>query len=141
MDFLIARTVNTVILAGAILAGLILHRGVPKNIADIKEAPLPPEFEVGGVAEGVPGGVAGWSQESIPRMRHWRDKHICKERRLSMRLSTNKERHGSEDRVGPTPADRVSAGSSQKMEDEPTYLNDQPLPVQLNLTVTLRLNE
>ena len=38
---------------------------MPKNIADIKEAPLPPEFECGGVAGGVPGGVAGGSMAGV----------------------------------------------------------------------------
>jgi outer membrane biosynthesis protein TonB len=29
----------------------------------------------------------------------------------------------------------------RKWRYEPTYLNNQPVPVQLNVTVTLRLNE
>ncbi len=29
----------------------------------------------------------------------------------------------------------------RKWKYEPTYLNDQPVPVQLNVTVTFRLNE
>ena len=34
---------------------LIAPTMIPKTIADIKEAPLPPDFEGGGVAGGVPG--------------------------------------------------------------------------------------
>jgi hypothetical protein len=88
VDFLIALTVNAVILAGPILAGLIYTDTlnprqfettflmaplppppaptvVPKNIADIKEAPLPPDFEGGGVVGGLPGGVAGGSMGGV----------------------------------------------------------------------------
>ena len=38
---------------------------IPKTIADIKEAPLPPDFEGGGMAGGVPGGVAGGSMGGV----------------------------------------------------------------------------
>jgi hypothetical protein len=44
---------------------LIAPTRVPKNIADIKEAPLPPEFEGSGVTGGVPGGVAGGSMAGV----------------------------------------------------------------------------
>jgi hypothetical protein len=109
VDFLVALMLNSAILAGPILAGLVytdtfnlrqfestfliappppppapavaqmkaapVHRVfenagkliaptvVPKTIAEIKEAPLPPDFEGGGVTGRVLGGVAGGSME------------------------------------------------------------------------------
>ena len=44
---------------------LIAPTVVPKNIADIKEAPLPPDFEGSGVVGGLPGGVAGGSMGGV----------------------------------------------------------------------------
>jgi periplasmic protein TonB len=44
---------------------LIAPTMVPKNIADIKEAPLPPDFDGGGVVGGLPGGVAGGSMGGV----------------------------------------------------------------------------
>jgi protein TonB len=44
---------------------LIAPTVVPKNIADIKEAQLPPDFEGGGVVGGLPGGVAGGSMGGV----------------------------------------------------------------------------
>jgi hypothetical protein len=75
---------------------------------------------------GVIGGVIGG---------HWRDKHI---RKVTDAI-VDEQGNVVEAKIvsGPTPADRVSAGSSEKWKYEPTYLNDQPVPVQLNVTVTI----
>lgn len=44
---------------------LIAPTVVPKNIADIKEAPLPPDFDGSRVVGGLPGGVAGGSMGGV----------------------------------------------------------------------------
>ena len=234
MDFLIALTVNAVILAGPILAGLIytdtlnlkqfqntfliapppppppppapavvqvqaapVHRvfenagkliaptRLPKNIADIKEAPLPPEFEGGGVAGGVPGGVAGGSMAGViggviggvnttvvaplaPKSAGpkapVRVGGRVREPRLTTRvdptyppLARQTHMQGTVvidaivDEQGNVVEAKIVSGpplligsaleAVRKWKYEPTYLNDQPVPVQLNVTVTFRLNE
>jgi periplasmic protein TonB len=44
---------------------LVAPSVIPKNIADIKEAPMPPDVDCSGVAGGVPGGVAGGSMGGV----------------------------------------------------------------------------
>jgi periplasmic protein TonB len=233
MDFLIALTVNAVILAGPILAGLIYTdtlnlkqfqntfliappppppppapgvvqvqaapvprvfenvgkliapSRVPKNVADIKEAPLPPEFEGGGVAGGVPGGVAGGSMAGViggviggvsttvvaplaPKSAGpkapVRVGGRVREPRLTTRvdptyppLARQTHMQGTVvidaivDEQGNVVEAKIVSGpplligsaleAVRKWKYEPTYLNDQPVPVQLNVTVTFRLNE
>ena len=234
VDFLIALTLNAVILAGPILAGLIYtdtlnlkqfettflmapppppppppapaaplvkaapaHRVfenagkliapsvVPKTIADIKEAPLPPDFEGGGVAGGVPGGVAGGSMGGViggviggvnttvvaplaPKSSGpkapVRVGGRVREPRLTMRVDPTypplaKQTHlqgvviidAIVDEQGNVVEAKIVSGpplliqsaldAVKKWKYEPTYLNDQPVPVQLNVTVNFRLSE
>jgi hypothetical protein len=52
---------STFLVAGKLVAPSV----IPKNIADIREAPLPPDVDGSGVAGGVPGGVAGGSMGGV----------------------------------------------------------------------------
>jgi protein TonB len=231
VDFLIALTVNAVILAGPILAGLIytdtlnlrqfettflmappppppapaaplvkaapVHRVfenaekliaptvVPKTIADIKEAPLPPDFEAGGTVGGVPGGVAGGSMSGVidgviggvhtataapltPKSSGpkapVRVGGRVREPKLTMRVDPiypplarqvhvqgvviidailDEQGNVVEAKIvsGPPLLIQSAMDAVKKWKYEPTYLNDQPVPVQLNVTVTFRLSE
>jgi periplasmic protein TonB len=234
VDFLIALTVNAVILAGPIFAGLIYsdtlnlkqfenafliapppppppppapavvqmkqaptHRVfenagkliapivAPKTIADIKEAPLPPDFEGGGAVRGVPGGVAGGSMggviggvisgvntkvaaplapKSAGPKAPVRVGGRVREPRLITRVDPTypplaRQAHVQGaviidailDEQGNVVEAKVVSGAPlliqsaldavKKWKYEPTYLNDQPVPVQLNVTVTFRLTE
>jgi periplasmic protein TonB len=234
VDFLIAVTVNAVILAGPILAGLIYtdtlnlkqfentfliapppppppppapavvqmkqapaHRVfenagkliaptvVPKTIADIKEAPLPPDFEGSGAVGGVPGGVAGGSMggviggviggvntkvvaplapKSTGPKAPVRVGGRVREPRLITRVDPtypplarqthmqgvviidailDEQGNVMEAKIvsGPPLLIQSALDAVKKWKYEPTYLNDQPVPVQLNVTVTFRLSE
>ena len=231
VDFLIALTVNALILAGPILPGLIytdtlnlrqfettflmapappppapaaplveaapVHRVfenagkliaptvVPKTIADIKEAPLPPDFEGGGTVGGVPGGVAGGSMSGViggviggvhttiaaplaPKSSGpkapVRVGGRVREPKLTMRVDPiypplarqvhvqgiviidailDEQGNVVEAKIvsGPPLLIQSAMDAVKKWKYEPTYLNDQPVPVQLNVTVTFRLSE
>jgi periplasmic protein TonB len=55
MQRIVTRSVERLMQGGKMIA----PTAIPKKIAMIKEAPLPPEQEAGGVVGGVPGGIPG----------------------------------------------------------------------------------
>jgi protein TonB len=163
---------------------LIAPMVVPKQIAMIKEAPVPEDMAgTGGVAGGVPGGVAGGSmggvlggviggtgmapapiapKEKGPRA-PVRVGGRVKEPLLIMRvdpkypplaIQTHLEgtvvveavidEHGEvvEAKVvsGPPLLMQSALDAVRHWKYQPTYLNDEPVPVQLNVTVAFRLN-
>jgi periplasmic protein TonB len=164
---------------------LIAPTRVPKNIADIKEAPLPPDFEGGGTVGGVPGGVAGGSMSGViggviggvhttiaaplaPKSSGpkapVRVGGRVREPKLIMRvdpiypalarqvhvqgvviIDAILDEQGSvvEAKIvsGPPLLIQSALDAVKKWKYQPTYLNDQPVPVQLNVTVTFRLSE
>jgi periplasmic protein TonB len=164
---------------------LIAPTVVPKTIADIKEAPLPPDFEGGGVAGGVPGGVTGGSMGGViggviggihttvaaplaPKSSGpkapIRVGGRVREPKLIMRVDPTypalaRQVHAQGvviidavlDEQGNVVEAKIVSGpplliqsaldAVKKWKYEPTYLNDQPVPVQLNVTVTFRLSE
>jgi protein TonB len=166
---------------------LIAPSAVPKTIADIKEAPLPPDVDgSGGVPGGVPGGVAGGSMGGViggviggvttavpvaplapkdnrPKApirvggRVREPKLILKVDPAYPPLAKQIHLQGTViidailDEQGNVIEAKVTSGpplliqsaldAVRKWRYEPTYLNDQPVPVQLNVTVTFRLNE
>jgi len=162
---------------------LVAPTVVPREIAMIKEAPLPPDLEgAGGVPGGVPGGVAGGSmggvlggviggtgtvaaplapKETKPRA-PVRVGGRVKEPRLIHRvepiypplavqthmqgtvvIEAIIDEHGDivEMKVvsGPPLLIQSALDAVRRWKYEPTYLNDQPVPVQLNVTVAFRL--
>ncbi len=164
---------------------LIAPSVVPKTIADIKEAPLPPDFEGPGVAGGVPGGVAGGSMGGViggviggvnttvvaplaPKSSGpkapVRVGGRVREPRLTMRVDptypplarqthvqgvviidaiVDEQGNVVEAKIvsGPPLLIQSALDAVKKWKYEPTYLNDQPVPVQLNVTVNFRLSE
>ena len=161
---------------------LVAPTVVPKQIAMLKEAPIPDVQ--GGVAGGVPGGVAGGSlggviggvigginssvappvapKEKGPRA-PVRVGGRVKEPRLISRvdpkypalaIQTHMEgvvivdavidEHGDvvEAKVvsGPPLLIQPALDAVRRWKYEPTYLNDEPVPVQLNVTVSFRLS-
>lgn len=164
---------------------LVAPRAIPKTIADIKEAPLPPDVNGAGVAGGVPGGVAGGSMggviggviggvtSAVPAApiapRDNRPKApvrvggrvkepkpiyrveptypaLAKQTRIqgSVVIDAILDEHGNvvEMKVvsGPPLLIQAALDSVSRWKYEPTYLNDEPVPVQLNVTVLFRLN-
>ncbi len=164
---------------------LIAPTVVPKTIADIKEAPLPPDFEGGGTVGGVPGGVAGGSMGGViggviggvntkvvaplaPKSSGpkapVRVGGRVREPRLIARVDPtypplarqthmqgvvlidailDEQGNVVEAKIvsGPPLLIQSALDAVKKWKYEPTYLNDQPVPVQLNVTVTFRLSE
>ncbi len=165
---------------------LIAPTVVPKTIADIKEAPLPPEVDgAGGVAGGVPGGVAGGSMSGViggviggvntavvaplaPKDNRpkapVRVGGRVREPRLITRVDpvypalarqthmqgvviidaiVDEQGNVVEAKVvsGPPLLIQSAMEAVRRWKYEPTYLNDQPVAVQLNVTVTFRLAE
>lgn len=164
---------------------LIAPTVVPKNIADIKEAPLPPDVGGGGVAGGVPGGVPGGSMGGIiggviggvntsvvaplaPKDNRpkapVRVGGRVREPRLITRVDpaypplarqthmqgvviidaiVDEQGNVVEAKVvsGPPLLIQSALDAVRKWRYQPTYLNDQPVPVQLNVVVTFRLAE
>jgi protein TonB len=167
--------------AGKLLAPM----AIPKNVAEIKEAPLPSDVDGAGVPGGVPGGVAGGSlggviggviggaKTAIP------DPPVPKENksRAPMRIGGRVRAPQIIRRVEPTypPLARQThtqgtvvieaildeSGNVVEMKVisghglliaaaieavrqwkyEPTYLNDQPVAVQMNINVTFTLSQ
>jgi protein TonB len=164
---------------------LIAPTVVPKTIADIKEAPLPPDFEGGGTVGGVPGGVAGGSMGGViggviggvntrvvaplaPKSSGpkapVRVGGRVREPRLITRVDPTYPPLARQTHVqgiviidaildergnvveakivsGPPLLIQSALDAVKKWKYEPTYLNDLPVPVQLNVTVTFRLSE
>jgi protein TonB len=164
---------------------LIAPTVVPKTIAVIKEAPLPPDVGGGGVPGGVPGGVAGGSmggviggviggvnttviaplapKENRPKA-PVRVGGRVREPKLVYRVDPTypplaRQTHMQGvvvidailDEQGNVVEAKITSGpplliqaaldAVRKWKYEPTYLNDQPVQVQLNVTVTFRLSE
>lgn len=164
---------------------LIAPTVIPKNVAEIKEAPLPPDMDSGGgVPGGVPGGVAGGSmggvlggvvggvttaataplapKENRPKA-PVRVGGRVREPKLIYRADPTypalaKQTHlqgvviidAILDEQGKVVEARVTSGPPLLIQSaldavrqwryEPTYLNEEPVSVQLNVTVTFRLN-
>jgi periplasmic protein TonB len=162
---------------------LIAPTVVPKQIAEIKEAPLVDED--GGVPGGVPGGVAGGSlggviggviggmSTSVPPPLAPRANQPKAPVRVGGNIRAPKpiiqtkpdypvlarqthiqgvvvidaiiDEHGyvQEMRIvsGPPMLYQAALEALRKWRYEPTYLNDQPVPVQLLLTITFQLSE
>jgi len=163
---------------------LIAPTVVPKSIADIKEAPMDPDF-AGGVAGGVPGGVAGGSMggviggviggmsSSISAPLAPKDNRpkapirvggnirapkaiirtspeypaIAKQAHVSgvVTIDAVLDEQGNvqEMRIvsGPPLLYQAALDALRKWKYEPTYLNDQPVPVQLMVTITFQLSQ
>jgi protein TonB len=162
---------------------LIAPTVVPKEIAMIKEAPIPDVDGVGGVAGGVPGGVSGGSMggviggviggmtSAVPQPIAPKEKGPrspvrvggrVKEPRLIHRVDPTYpplavqthmqgtvivdaiiDEHGDIVEVkvvsGPPLLIQSALDAVRRWKYEPTYLNDQPVPVQLNVTVSFKL--
>jgi protein TonB len=163
---------------------LVAPTAIPKQIADIKEAPLRDE-DFAGVAGGVPGGVAGGSMDGViggviggvstkiappPLVKESKPKAPVRvggrvrEPRVISRVNPEypvlaKQTHlqgtviidaildeqgnVAEMKIvsGPALLIQSALNAVRKWRYEPTYLNDQPVSVQLNVTVTFRLSE
>ena len=164
---------------------LIAPTVVPKNVAMLKEEPLAPDADGGGIPGGVPGGVAGGSMGGViggviggvntaaPLAPMAPKEHgpkvpvrvggRVKAPRLVYRVAPTypplaRQTHTQGvviidavvDEQGNVVEARVTSGAPllmqaaldavRKWRYEPTYLNDEPVPVQLNVTVTFELN-
>lgn len=163
---------------------LVAPTVIPKTIAEIKEAPLPPDVDGGGVAGGVPGGVTGGSMGGViggviggvvttptapiapkdnkpkapvrvgGRVREPKAVYrvepvypaLAKQTRIqgTVVIDAVLDEHGNVvemKAVSGAPLLIQSAlDAVGRWKYEPTYLNEEPVPVQLNVTVTFRLN-
>ncbi len=165
---------------------LIAPTVIPKNVADIKEAPLPPDMDSGGVPGGVPGGVAGGSMGGVIggvvggintstlvaplAPKDTRPKAPVRvggrirEPKLVNRVEPTypvlaKQTHmqgvviidavvdeqgnvvEAKIRSGPPLLLQSALDAVRQWKYEPTYLNDQPVSVQLTVTVTFLLTQ
>lgn len=166
---------------------LIAPTVIPKNVAEIKEAPLPPEMDSGGgVPGGVPGGVAGGSMGGVlggvvggiattaavtplapkeshpkapvrvggrvrePKLIYRVDPvypPLAKQTRLQgvVVIDAVLDEQGNvvEAKVtsGPPLLIQSALEAVRRWRYEPTYLNEEPVSVQLNVTVSFRLNQ
>ena len=163
---------------------LLAPIAIPQRVAEIKEAPLPPDADgFGGVPGGVPGGVAGGSMGGViggviggvkttiaaplaPKEvkvkapvrvgGRVREPHAIKQveptypplaRQTHMQgvvvIDAILDEHGSvvEMKVvsGPPLLIQAALTAVSQWKYEPTYLNDEPVAVQMNITVTFRL--
>ena len=163
---------------------LIAPTMVPKEIAMIKEAPLPPDVDgAGGIPGGVPGGVAGGTMGGVlggviggtgavpvapiaPREKGpkapVRVGGRVKEPRLVQRVDPSYpplavqthmqgtvvidaiiDEHGDVVEMhvvsGPPLLIQSALDAVRRWKYEPTYLNEEPVPVQLNVTVSFKL--
>jgi protein TonB len=166
--------------AGKLLAPTV----IPRNVAEIKEAPIPADTDGGGMIGGVPGGVAGGSmggviggviggvktiaapiapKETRPKepLRvggRVREPQLIKRvepiypelaRQAHMQgvvlIDAVIDESGSivEMKVisGPPLLIQSAVNAVRQWQYRPTYLNDTPVPVQLNITVTFRLGQ
>jgi protein TonB len=165
--------------AGRLLAPSV----IPRNIAQIKEAPLPEDAGIGGVPGGVPGGVAGGSMGGvlggvIGGIRTTADAPVAPREtkpkapiRVGGKVREPQAIHRVEpgypplarqthvqgavlidailDENGNVVEMKIISGHPLLIEAamdavrqwkyQPTYLNDQPVAVQMNITVTFRL--
>jgi protein TonB len=162
---------------------LVAPSVIPKNIADIREAPMPPDVDGTGVAGGVPGGVAGGSMGGViggviggtavvpsapiaprekpkapvrvgGRVREPKPTYrvepvypaLAKQTHIQGTVIVDAilDEHGNviEMKVvsGPPLLIQAALDAVGRWKYEPTYLNDEPVPVQLNVTVMFRLN-
>ncbi|HMD41783.1 MAG TPA: energy transducer TonB [Candidatus Acidoferrum sp.] len=165
---------------------LIAPRVIPKNVADIKEAPLPPDMDSGGVPGGVPGGVAGGSMGGViggvvggintstlvaplapkdnrpkapvrvggrirePKLVYRVDPtYPILARQTHMQgvviIDAVVDEQGNvveaKVRSGPPLLIQSAIDALRQWRYEPTYLNDQPVSVQLTVTVSFLLNQ
>jgi protein TonB len=161
---------------------LLAPIAIPQKVAEIKEAPLPPDADGwGGVPGGVPGGVAGGSiggvlggviggktmtpvtPKEIKRAPvrvggHVREPRAIKQiepaypplaRQTHMQgvvvIDAILDEHGNvvEMKVvsGPPLLMQAALAAVSQWKYEPTYLNDEPVAVQMNITVTFRLSQ
>jgi protein TonB len=166
--------------AGKLLAPTV----IPRNVAQIKEAPLPPDADgMGGVPGGVPGGVAGGSMGGViggviggirtaatapiaPKEikskapvrvgGRVREPHVIKRvepiypplaRQTHMQgivlIDAVIDEHGNVEEMkvvsGPPLLIQAAMDALGQWKYEPTYLNEQPVAVQLNVSVTFQL--
>lgn len=166
--------------AGKLLAPAV----IPKNIAEIKEAPLTPDSDPAGMIGGVPGGVAGGSMGGViggviggvrtavampiaPKENKPKEPVRVGGRVREPELVKRVEPHYPElarqthlsgvvlidaiiDENGNVVEMKVVSGhplliqsgvnAVRQWKYKPTYLNDTPVPVQLIITVTFKLN-
>ena len=165
---------------------LVAPTVIPRQIAMIKEAPLPPDVEGGvGVVGGVPGGIAGGSlggviggviggvttavpQPITPTISKPKSPvrvgGRVKEPRLVSRVdpvypALARQTHTTgiviidavideqgnviEMKIvsGPPLLIQAAMDAVRRWKYEPTFLNDQPIPVALNVTVTFTLSQ
>lgn len=176
----VAPVRRTFMNAGKLIAPTV----IPKQIADIKEAPLEPE-NLGGVAGGVPGGVPGGqmggvlggviggvlntaarpvapppSGKSAPvrvggRVRPPRaiiqtvpeypalakQAHIQGQVQIDAVLDAQGNVIEMKIVSGPPLLYQSALDALKKWKYEPTYLNDQPIPVQMIVTITFVLGQ
>jgi protein TonB len=164
---------------------LVAPSVIPKNVAEIKEAPLPPDMDGSrGVSGGVPGGVAGGSMGGViggvigglgstvapaplaPKENRFKapirvgghirePKLLFRENPTYPPLARQTHLEGMVvidailDERGNVVEAKVTSGPAlliqsaldavKRSKYEPTYLNDQPISVELNVTVTFRL--
>src|SRR5215469_745575 len=163
---------------------LLAPTAIPEKVAEIKEAPLPPDVEgFGGVPGGVPGGVAGGSMGGVlggviggvkpvatpvvPKEvkrapirvgGHVREPQVIKRvepaypalaRQTHMQgvvlIDAILDEHGNvvELKVvsGPVLLIQAALDAVRQWKYEPTYLNDEPVAVQMNIIVTFQLSQ
>src|SRR6266480_2746008 len=128
---------------------------IPRHIAEIKEAPLEPESD-GGVVGGVPGGVPGGQMGGViggvkaPRAIFQVPPAyppLARQARIEgqVQIDAVLDENGSvvEMKVvsGPALLYQAALEALKKWKYEPTYLNDQPIAVQLIVTVTFVLSQ
>ena len=165
---------------------LMAPRAIPREIAMIKESPMPPEVDGAGVEGGVPGGVSGGSMGGViggviggvtsaavaaplapkreaPKApvrvggRVKEPKLLSRVEALYPLLAKQTHQQGSVvieaiiDEHGEVTEMKIVSGpplliqsamdAVRRWRYEPTYLNDEPVPVQLNVTVIFQLHD
>jgi periplasmic protein TonB len=157
---------------------------IPKQIAEIKEAPLEPDPNLGGVADGVPGGVPGGQLGGVlgggiggvlntarpvappsgktnaplrvggrvrpPRpIIQTKPEYPALARQAHIRgqveIDAVLDDHGNvvEMKIvsGPPVLYQAALDALKKWKYEPTYLNDQPVAVQMLVTISFQLGQ
>ena len=153
---------------------------IPKQIAEIKEAPLEPDPNLGGVAGGLPGGVPGGQLGGVigevlstarpvapssakinaplrvggrvrrPRpIVQTRPEYPALARQAHIQgkveLDAVLDEHGNvvEMKIvsGPPVLYQAALDALRKWKYEPTYLNDQPIAVQMLVTISFQLDQ